>query len=99
MSRFTFECSELNKETLNCVQFLFRELGRKEKEVLQKMAEITKEGFLLKQQLIEEAKKGKQEKQVEKDETEFLTPSSRYIWYIVLYVSFANMPWFFCRVN
>lgn len=28
------------------------------------MAEITKEGFLLKQQLIEEAKKGQQEKQV-----------------------------------
>lgn len=28
------------------------------------MAEITKEGFLLKQQLIEEAKKGRQEKQV-----------------------------------
>lgn len=28
------------------------------------MAEITKEGFLLKQQLIEEAKKGQQEKKV-----------------------------------
>lgn len=40
-----------------------RELGRKEREVLQKMAEVTKEGFLLKQQLIEEAKKGRQEKQ------------------------------------
>ncbi|XP_036408877.1 glucosidase 2 subunit beta [Megalops cyprinoides] len=40
-----------------------RELGRKERESLQKMAEITKEGFLLKQQLIEEAKKGQQEKQ------------------------------------
>uniref|UniRef100_A0A8C1AT78 Glucosidase 2 subunit beta n=1 Tax=Cyprinus carpio carpio TaxID=630221 RepID=A0A8C1AT78_CYPCA len=40
-----------------------KELGRKEREVLQKMAEITKEGFLLKQQLIEEAKKGQQEKQ------------------------------------
>ncbi|XP_043090822.1 glucosidase 2 subunit beta [Puntigrus tetrazona] len=40
-----------------------KELGRKEREVLQKMAEITKEGFLLKQQLIEEAKKGRQEKQ------------------------------------
>lgn len=41
-----------------------KELGRKEREVLQKMAEITREGFLLKQQLIEEAKKGQQEKQV-----------------------------------
>ncbi|KAG9343677.1 hypothetical protein JZ751_013055 [Albula glossodonta] len=40
-----------------------RELGRKERESLQKMAEITKEGFLLKQQLIEEAKRGQQEKQ------------------------------------
>ncbi|XP_064172365.1 glucosidase 2 subunit beta [Anguilla rostrata] len=40
-----------------------RELGKKERESLQKMAEITKEGFLLKQQLIEEAKKGLQEKQ------------------------------------
>ncbi|KAL4659150.1 glucosidase 2 subunit beta [Arapaima gigas] len=40
-----------------------RELGRKEREALQKLAEITKEGFLLKQQLIEEAKKGQQEKQ------------------------------------
>uniref|UniRef100_A0A671QX90 Glucosidase 2 subunit beta n=1 Tax=Sinocyclocheilus anshuiensis TaxID=1608454 RepID=A0A671QX90_9TELE len=39
-----------------------KELGRKEREVLQKMAEITKEGFLLKQHLIEEAKKGQQEK-------------------------------------
>ncbi|KPP69257.1 hypothetical protein Z043_111999 [Scleropages formosus] len=40
-----------------------KELGRKEREALQKLAEITKEGFLLKQQLIEEAKKGQQEKQ------------------------------------
>ncbi|XP_072532636.1 glucosidase 2 subunit beta isoform X1 [Salminus brasiliensis] len=40
-----------------------KELGRKEREVLQKMAEITKEGFLLKQQLIQEAKSGHQEKQ------------------------------------
>lgn len=34
------------------------------------MAEITREGFLLKRQLIEEAKKGKQEKQVTDDETD-----------------------------
>lgn len=40
-----------------------KELGRKEKEVLQKMAEITREGFLLKQQLIQEAKATHQEKQ------------------------------------
>lgn len=46
---------------------VLRELGRQERDVLQKMAEITKEGFLLKQQLIEEAKKGRQEKQVRFD--------------------------------
>ncbi|XP_046690760.1 glucosidase 2 subunit beta isoform X2 [Silurus meridionalis] len=40
-----------------------REMGRTEREVLQKMAEITKEGFLLKQQLIQETKKTHQEKQ------------------------------------
>uniref|UniRef100_A0AAR2J4U9 Glucosidase 2 subunit beta n=1 Tax=Pygocentrus nattereri TaxID=42514 RepID=A0AAR2J4U9_PYGNA len=40
-----------------------KELGQKEHEVLQKMAEITKEGFLLKQQLIQEAKNRQQEKQ------------------------------------
>lgn len=39
-----------------------RELGRKEKESLQKLAEIAKEGFLLKKQLIQEAKKGLEEK-------------------------------------
>ncbi|XP_041867711.1 glucosidase 2 subunit beta [Melanotaenia boesemani] len=39
-----------------------RELGRKERESLQKMAEIAKEGFLLKQQLIHEAKSGLEEK-------------------------------------
>ncbi|XP_010775749.1 glucosidase 2 subunit beta isoform X2 [Notothenia coriiceps] len=39
-----------------------RELGRKERESLQKMAEITKEGFLLKQQLVQEAKRGLEEK-------------------------------------
>uniref|UniRef100_A0A3P8Z6H4 Glucosidase 2 subunit beta n=1 Tax=Esox lucius TaxID=8010 RepID=A0A3P8Z6H4_ESOLU len=41
-----------------------RELGRKERESLQKMAEVTREGFMLKQQLIHEAKKGQEEKQV-----------------------------------
>uniref|UniRef100_A0A3Q4MKY4 Glucosidase 2 subunit beta n=1 Tax=Neolamprologus brichardi TaxID=32507 RepID=A0A3Q4MKY4_NEOBR len=39
-----------------------RELGRKERESLQKMAEITKEGFLLKQQLIHEGKRGLEDK-------------------------------------
>ncbi|XP_068192008.1 glucosidase 2 subunit beta [Antennarius striatus] len=39
-----------------------REMGRKERESLQKMAEIAKEGFMLKQQLIHEAKKGLEEK-------------------------------------
>lgn len=41
-----------------------RELGRKEKESLQKMAEIAKEGFLIKQQLIQEAKRGLEDKKV-----------------------------------
>ncbi|KAM6957666.1 glucosidase 2 subunit beta [Aplochiton taeniatus] len=40
-----------------------RDLGRKERESLQKMAEVAKEGFLLKQQLIHEAKRGQEEKQ------------------------------------
>ncbi|CAB1341811.1 unnamed protein product [Coregonus sp. 'balchen'] len=40
-----------------------RELGRKERESLQIMAEITKEGFMLKQQLIHEAKRGQEDKQ------------------------------------
>lgn len=39
-----------------------RELGRKERESLQKMAEIAKEGFLFKQQLIHEARNGLEEK-------------------------------------
>lgn len=47
------------------ILLVLREMGRKEREVLQKMAEITKEGFLLKQQLIQETKKTQQEKQVQ----------------------------------
>nr|XP_040047212.1 glucosidase 2 subunit beta [Gasterosteus aculeatus aculeatus] len=39
-----------------------RELGRKERESMQKMAEVAKEGFLLKQQLIQESKRGLEEK-------------------------------------
>lgn len=45
-----------------------RELGHKERESLQKMAEIAKEGFLLKQQLIQEAKKGLEEKKAKVEE-------------------------------
>lgn len=41
-----------------------RELWRKEKESLEEMAEITKEGLLRKQQLIEEAKRGVEDKKV-----------------------------------
>ena len=47
---------------ISCV--ICRELGRKERESLQKMAEIAKEGFLLKQQLIQEAKRGLEDKKV-----------------------------------
>uniref|UniRef100_A0A8D3E396 Glucosidase 2 subunit beta n=1 Tax=Scophthalmus maximus TaxID=52904 RepID=A0A8D3E396_SCOMX len=39
-----------------------REMGHKERESLQKMAEIAKEGFVLKQQLIQEAKRGIEDK-------------------------------------
>lgn len=46
------------------MRHLFREMGRKERESLQKLAEIAKEGFLLKQQLIQEAKRGLEEKKV-----------------------------------
>ncbi|XP_053318249.1 glucosidase 2 subunit beta [Spea bombifrons] len=41
-----------------------REMGRKEREELQKQAEVATEGFRLKQQYIEEAKKGREENQV-----------------------------------
>ncbi|XP_059847880.1 glucosidase 2 subunit beta isoform X2 [Hypanus sabinus] len=40
-----------------------KEQGRKEREALQKMAEIAKEGFKLKQQLIEDAKRSREDKQ------------------------------------
>ena len=50
----------------NCIALILRDLGRLEKESLQKLAEVAKEGFLLKQQLIHEAKKGQEEKQVRK---------------------------------
>ncbi|GCC31850.1 hypothetical protein chiPu_0010310 [Chiloscyllium punctatum] len=40
-----------------------KEQGRKEKETLQRMAEVAREGFRLKQQLIEEAKRSREEKQ------------------------------------
>lgn len=41
-----------------------REKGRKEKESLQQLAEVTREGFRLKQMLIEEWKTAREEKQV-----------------------------------
>lgn len=47
-----------------------KEMGRKERESLQKLAEIAKEGFLLKQQLIQEAKRGLEEKKVKLSEVQ-----------------------------
>lgn len=44
--------------------FVIREMGRQEMEALQKQAEVAKEGFLLKQQLINEAKRQREEKQM-----------------------------------
>lgn len=41
-----------------------REKGRKERETLQQIAEVTREGFRLKKILIEEWKKAREEKQV-----------------------------------
>uniref|UniRef100_A0A3B3ZCH4 Glucosidase 2 subunit beta n=1 Tax=Periophthalmus magnuspinnatus TaxID=409849 RepID=A0A3B3ZCH4_9GOBI len=46
------------------------EMGRKEKEIFQKLAEVAKEGFLLKQQLIQEAKRGLEEKKAKLAEVE-----------------------------
>ncbi|CAL9693121.1 unnamed protein product [Knipowitschia caucasica] len=53
----------------NC-QNTCKELGRKERESLQKLAEVAKEGFLLKQQLIQEAKRGIEEKKAKLAEVE-----------------------------
>ena len=39
-------------------------MGRKERESMQKMAEIAKEGFILKLELIREAKRGIEDKKV-----------------------------------
>lgn len=47
-----------------CVSLLCREKGRKERETLQQMAEVTREGFRLKKILIEDWKKAREEKQV-----------------------------------
>lgn len=52
-----------------------RELGRKEKESLQKLAEIAQEGFLLKKQLIQEAKRGLEEKKVRENLYEIVSHS------------------------
>uniref|UniRef100_A0A8D0GCH9 PRKCSH beta subunit of glucosidase II n=1 Tax=Sphenodon punctatus TaxID=8508 RepID=A0A8D0GCH9_SPHPU len=42
-----------------------KEMGRKERETLQQMAEVAREGFRLKQALIDEASKGREEKQLQ----------------------------------
>uniref|UniRef100_A0AAQ5XS96 Glucosidase 2 subunit beta n=1 Tax=Amphiprion ocellaris TaxID=80972 RepID=A0AAQ5XS96_AMPOC len=47
-----------------------RDLGRKERESLLKMAEIAKEGFQLKQQLIHEAKSGLEDKKLKLSEVQ-----------------------------
>ena len=47
-----------------CVSLPPREKGRKERETLQQMAEVTREGFRLKKILIEDWKKAREEKQV-----------------------------------
>ena len=47
-----------------CVFPHSREKGRKERETLQQMAEVTREGFRLKKILIEDWKKAREEKQV-----------------------------------
>ncbi|XP_068433944.1 glucosidase 2 subunit beta [Clinocottus analis] len=47
-----------------------RELGRKERESMQKMAEIAQEGFVLKQQLIQESKRGLEDKKAKHAEIE-----------------------------
>lgn len=53
----------------NC-QNTCRDLGRKEKEELQKMAEVAKEGFMLKKQLIQEAKQGLEGKKVKLEDVQ-----------------------------
>ncbi|XP_040270940.1 glucosidase 2 subunit beta [Bufo bufo] len=45
-----------------------REMGRREREDLEKKAEMAREGMLLKQKFIEEARKGREEKQVKLQE-------------------------------
>ncbi|XP_073510375.1 glucosidase 2 subunit beta [Phyllobates terribilis] len=45
-----------------------REMGKKEREDLEKKAEMAREGMLLKQKFIEEARKGREEKQVQLQE-------------------------------
>lgn len=46
------------------ITLVFRELGLKERESLQKMAEIAQEGFRIKRELIHEAKRGLEDKKV-----------------------------------
>lgn len=61
---------------------IYRELGRQERESLQKIAAITKEGFLLKQQLIQEAKRGVEDKKVRLSrETQKFLPLNSELWH------------------
>lgn len=46
------------------LNLVYRELGQKERESLQELAKIAQEGFQLKQQLIQEAKRGLEDKKV-----------------------------------
>lgn len=57
-------CWVLSVFSGTCVCVNPREKGRKEKESLQQLAEVTREGFRLKKMLIEEWKTAREEKQV-----------------------------------
>lgn len=67
---------------ITCV--FFRELGRKEKEELEKIAEIAKEGFMFKKQLIQEAKQGLEDKKVWREKEALNLVCARLILYILL---------------
>lgn len=67
---------------VTCV--FFRELGRKEKEELQKIAEIAKEGFMFKKQLIQEAKQGLEDKKVWRKKQALNLVCAKLILYILL---------------
>ena len=66
LCKFRVSVNPPSSHCSDCIAVILRDLGRLERESLQKLAEVAKEGFLLKQQLIHEAKKGQEEKQVRK---------------------------------